>query len=302
MMMPNFLMIGAAKAGTSSLYAYLRQHPEVFLSEVRECDFFALEGQSPSFSGPGDRVAFRRYVTTLQAYQGLFRRAGERPAVGESSDLYLYSPLAARRIRHYLPEAKLIVVLRNPVDRAHSQYKHLVRDGREPLPAFEEALEAEETRIRDGWHPIWHLRARGFYAAQLTTFLELFPREQLAVHLYEDFEADPLRVLLSIFRFLGVSQDFTPDTSLRYNVSGRPRSRLLHDFLARPLAIKDFFKPLFPASVRHRLRAGLMTGNIVPDRSRVSPATRQVLITHYRDDVAKLQSLIQRDLSHWLSV
>jgi hypothetical protein len=298
--MPNFLMIGAAKAGTSSLYAYLRQHPDVFLSEVRECDFFALEGERPSFTGPGDGIAFRRYITTVDRYQKLFRRAAERRAVGESSDLYLYSPVSCERIRRYLPDVKLIVVLRNPVDRAYSQYKHLVRDGREPLATFEQALAAEESRIASGWHPIWHLKARGFYSAQLAGYLDVFPRDRIAVHLYDDFVAEPRRVLRALYEFLDVDPGFAPDMSLRYNVSGSPRSRLLHAFLARPLAVKDAVKPLLPAPVRHRLRAKLMNRNIVPDRSSISRDTRQALVALYREDILRLQALINRDLCHWL--
>jgi hypothetical protein len=299
--MPNFLMIGGAKAGTSSLYAYLRQHPQIFLSEVRECDFFTLEGQRPNYNGPGDRIAYRRYITTLEGYQRLFKPATGRPAIGESSDLYLDGPGTARRIRHYLPEARLVVILRDPADRAYSQYKHLVRDGREALPTFEHALDAEEKRIADGWHPIWHLTARGFYAAQLEPYLELFPREQISIHLYDDFVTDPPALLRVLFQFLGVDPTFRVDMSLRYNVSGTPRSKLLHSFLARPLAVKDLFKPLLPARFRHRLRARLMNRNIVPDRSRMSPDTRKALVELYREDVLRLQSLIGRDLRSWLA-
>lgn len=299
--MPNFLMIGGAKAGTSSLYAYLRQHPQIYLSEVRECDFFAFEGQQhPSFFGPGDQIAYRRYITAIDRYQSLFARAGDRTAIGESSDLYLDDPGAARRIRHYLPDAKLIVVLRNPADRAYSQYKHLVRDGREPLPTFEQALAAEPERVANGWHPIWHLQARGFYAAQLEAYSDLFPREQISIHLYEDFQHDPQSVLRRLFEFLGVDPSFRADTSLRYNVSGTPRSELLHAFLARPLAVKDLIKPLLPATWRHRIRGRLMNRNIVPDRSRMSPHTRKALTELYREDVLRLQSLIGRDLRSWL--
>jgi hypothetical protein len=300
MTMPNFLMIGGAKAGTSSLYAYLRQHPQVFLSEVRECDFFAFEGSPPAYHGPGDQIAYRRYITDLRTYQLLFRRVGNRPAVGESSDLYLDGPGTARRIREQLPDAKLIVVLRNPADRAYSQYKHLVRDGREPLPSFEQALDAEAERVALGWHPIWHLTARGFYARQLEAYLELFPPRQIMVQLYDEYVADPLAVLRTLFEFLGVDPKFQPDTSLRYNVSGTPRSALLHAFLARPLAIKDALKPLLPAPFRHRVRARLMHRNIVPDRSRMAADTRKRLNALYHDDVLRLQSLIGRDLGAWL--
>ncbi len=300
MTMPTFLMIGGAKGGTSSLYAYLRQHPEIFLSAVRECDFFVLEGQTPSFRGPGDQIAFRRYITHLDRYQALFTGAGDRPAVGESSDLYLDGQGAAGRIYHYLPEAKLVVILRDPAERAYSQYNHLVRDGREPLPTFEQALDAEETRIASGWHPIWHLKARGFYAAQLQEYLDRFPAEQISVHLHDDFTQDPWAVLRALFRFLGVDPEFRPDTSLRYNVSGTPRSRLLHALLAQPMAVKDVFKPLLPAAFRHRVRAKLMNRNIVPYGTTMAPATRAGLIELYRQDILRLQGLIQRDLRAWL--
>jgi hypothetical protein len=299
--LPNFLMIGAAKSGTSSLYAYLRQHPQVFLSEIRECEFFALEGQTLDFKGPGDRIAYRRYVTTLENYQALFKRTGNRAAVGECSDLYLYSPAAAKRIRHYLPGAKLIVMLRNPVDRAHSQYRQFVRDGREPLRTFEEALAAEETRIASDWHPHWHLKTRGFYSSQIETYLGLFPREQLAIHLYDDFESNPSSVIQALFSFLEVDPTFVPDMSLRYNISGTPRSRLLHAVLARPLALKDLLKPVLPASVRHRVRARLMNRNLIPERTKMAQETRSALTSLYRDDVLRLQALIGRDLSGWLT-
>jgi hypothetical protein len=299
MTMPNFLMIGGAKAGTSSLYAYLRQHPDVFLSEVRECDFFVLEGGTPRYSGPGDHIALRRYVTTLDQYQALFEGASGRRAVGESSDLYLDGDGAAERIRRHLPEARLIVILRNPVERAYSQFKHLVRDGRETLPTFEQALAAEEQRAANGWHPIWHLAGRGFYAGQLQKYLDLFPREQLSIHLYDDFVADPPKVMRALFEFLGVDPAFPVDMSLKYNVSGTPRSQLLHSFLAQPLAVKDVFKPLLPAPFRHRVRAKLMNRNIVPDRSRMSKATRRALTARFREDVLRLEALIGRDLGPW---
>jgi hypothetical protein len=301
MSMPNFLMIGAAKSGTSSLYAYLRQHPQVFLSEVRECEFFALQDQTPHFAGPGDQVAYRRYITTLDRYQALFTDAADRPAVGECSDLYLYSAAAAQRIRESIPDVKLIVMLRNPVDRAYSHYRQFVRDGREPLGTFEEALNAEETRVADGWHPHWYLKARGLYSRQITAYLELFPRDRLAIHLYDDFLAQPEAVMRALFSFLGVEPAFRPDMSLRYNISGTPRSRLLHAVLARPMAVKDLLKPLIPPPVRHRLRAKLMTRNIIPEKARIAPETRRTLASFYRDDLLTLQSLIGRDLSPWLA-
>jgi hypothetical protein len=262
--------------------------------------FFAFEGGAPRFAGPGDEVDVRGYVTELQRYQALFRGAGAAVAVGESSDLYLCSPEAPARIRHYVPHVKLIAILRNPVDRAYSGYRYLVRDGREPLGSFEEALDAEAARVAANWEPIWFHARRGFYAAQLKRYFELFDRSQIRVYTYDEFVGSPLGVLRDIYRFLEVEESFVPDLSLRHNVSGTPRSRLLHAVLARPSAVKDAVKPLVPAPLRRRIRAVLMHRNIVPDGPKLAQKTRERLIHMYRDDVLELQSLTGRDLSGWL--
>jgi hypothetical protein len=123
----------------------------------------------------------------------------------------------------------------------------------------------------------------------------------MLIVLYEDFERAPVAMLQRMFGFLGVDAEFEPDVSLRYNVSGRPRSRLLHAALARPNAAKDALKGVLPAVLRRRLRASLMAKNIRRDDSRLAPETRRALVDLYRDDIRRLERLIQRDLSHWLA-
>lgn len=303
MTMPNFLIIGAAKSGTSALLAYVQQHPQIFTSPIKETGFFALEGETPSFAGPGDGPSNSRFITDLDRYQSLFRRANGAIAIGEQSDLYLSSSKAPARIRHYLPHAKLIAILRNPVDRAHSAYRHMVRDRREPLASFEEALRADDTRVAANWHPIWHLKSRGFYYVQMKRYFDLFDRSQITIYTYDEFEADPAVVLQDIFRFLEVDPSFTPDVSVRHNVGGTPKSRLLHEMLVSRSAVKDAIKPFLPQAARNRLiklKSTLLESNTTRSGSKLSPETRRSLIELYRDDVGKLESLIDRDLSHWL--
>jgi hypothetical protein len=300
-MMPNFLVIGAAKSGTSATYAYLRQHPQVFASERKEPGFFAFEGQRAMFTGPGDRKYNRGCVTDLERYRQLVRLAAGNVAVGEASTVYLYSPEAPARIRRHVPDVKLLAILRNPVERAYSGYRYLVRDGLERLPSFEAALDAEDDRIRSNWQHIWHHKRLGFYHEQLTRYRDLFPPDQLAVFLYEDLVAAPVQMIQQMFEFLGVASDFTPDVSLKYNVSGTPRSRLLHAALARPNAAKDVVKAFLPAAMRRRMRADLMARNIRPSIPPLAAETRRYLVELYRDDTRKLERLIERDLSHWLA-
>jgi hypothetical protein len=299
MTMPNFLVIGAGKSGTTSLYHYLKQHPEIYMSPIKEPKFFALEGKTPDFRGPGDEVHMnRKSVTDVGAYRALFSGVTDEKAVGEASTLYLYSPEAPARIRHHVPHARLIAILRNPVDRAFSSYLHCVRDRGEPLGDFARALREEEGRIEKGWGPIWHYKNAGFYSAQLERYFDAFGRDQIKVFLYEDLKGDPAGVLRDIFRFVGVDDTHLPDFSLKHNISGVPRSRLVHELLNKPNPIKAAFRPLLPAKLRKRFNHNLTGRNLL--RPRLSPEVRGRLIETYAEDILRVQELIDRDLSRWL--
>lgn len=304
MTMPNFLIIGAAKAGTTSLYLYLGQHPQVYMSSIKEPHFFALEGEDLDFRGPGDREALSRMVVinNVEAYRSLFEGVSGEKAVGEASAMYLHSEKAPGRIRYYVPEARLIAILRDPVERAYSSFLHMRRDGREPLSDFAQALEAEEGRIRDGWAPNWHYKRTGYYHEQLSRYFEVFGREQIRVYLYEDLKTDPLGMLRDVYGFLGVDDAFVPDVSMRHNVSGVPKNERLHAFLLRPHPVKTALKSFFPKKLRRRLVPGSL--NALRNWNLVKPPfpeeVRRELKETYREDVLRLQDLIGRDLSSWL--
>ena len=305
MTMPNFLIIGAAKSGTTALYNYLGQHPRVYVTRKKEPKFFALEGKRLDFRGPGDLEANRFSVTGIEAYRALFRGVSNETAIGEASPLYLYSADAPTRIKRYVPTVKMIAVLRDPAERAYSQYLHLVRDGREPIDDFARALQAEESRIRDNWAFGWHYKRVGFYHDQLERYFDTFGRGQVKVYLYEDLETDPVGMLKDVFRFLDIADDFVPDMSVRPNVAGIPRNRSLHTLhalLVKPHPIKTALKPLFPEALRRRTVKRLLDG--IRSRNLVKPPfpaeVRRHLIETYREDILKLQALTQRDLSNWL--
>lgn len=300
MEMPNFLVIGAGKAGTTALYEYLDQHPQIYMSPVKETNFFALEGEQANFRGPGVRERINSWsVTDIEDYQALFGRASGETALGEACPLYLYSPKAPGRIQHHVPNAKLIAILRNPVERAYSAFTHLIRDGREPFNNFARALEEEETRIADNWPWIWHYRQVGFYHEQLSRYFDIFDREQIKIYLYEDLKAEPMNVLPDMFRFLGVDAKFTTNVSTKHNVSGIPKSKALHSFLMTANPIKEGIKPLVPTKLRRRMVLGVRNRNLA--RSPQLPAeSRRLLMDVYRDDILRLQDLIQRDLQSWL--
>ena len=301
MVMPNFLIVGAPKAGTTALYQYIKGHPQIFMSPQKEPRFFAIEGEEIDFRGPEDMTKCR-YVTDLETYQKLFKNVSNEVAIGEGSTWYLYFPKAAERIKHYLPDVKLIAMLRDPVARAYSNFSGLRREGVEPLEDFTQAMAAEKERIENNWSPAWHYQQKGFYYPQIKRYFELFGKNQIKIYLYEDFKANSKNVVQDIFRFLGVNDTFVPDTSQKHNVSGTPRSKALHRFLKQSNPLRGFMHSLVPAQFRQRVKTSLINLNLQNKSQPLSPEVRKEFIEVYREDILKLQELIDRDLSQWLKV
>jgi len=308
MPLPNFFMIGAAKCGTTAITEYLKQHPQVFISPRKEPFYFMLNDQPPTYAGPGDLdVIEPMAVHDWAAYQALFDGVRDEIAIGEATTHYLYVPEAAERIHQVAPDAKIIVFLRQPVERAYSSLMHMVRDDREPHDDFEQALTDEAQRIRDNWEPIWHYASASYYHDGLKRYYDLFGPDQIAVYLFDDLKADSEGLIRSIYRFLGVDEGFTPDTSIRYNVSGVPKNRALHAvqtaLLSRDNPVKKMIKPLLPKRMRHAALHGVV-GQIRQrnfEKRHLDPALAHRLLDSYRDDILKTQALIGRDLSHWFA-
>jgi hypothetical protein len=304
MTMPNFLIIGAMKSGTTALYYYLEQHPQVYMSPVKEPNFFAFEGEELGSRRPGDRKAIgHASITNLEDYRALYARATDEKALGEASHSSLYSPRAVERIKHHVPNAKLIAILRNPVDRAYSHFLHSLRTGTEPLSNFAEALRdeasgARKASRRQGYFDI------GLYGEQLRRYFDAFGRDQVRVYLHEDLNSSPHETMRDIFRFLYVDDSFVPDVSLRRNVSGFPKNKTLDKYLRRPYPVKRVLKLYLPGAVRWRLSVSfdaLKTRNLI-EPPKLQPELRHQLTEAYREDVLKLQEVIGRDLSAWLEV
>jgi Sulfotransferase domain len=291
MTMPNFLVIGAMKSGTTALYYYLEQHPEIYMSPVKEPNFFSSQVQENAADT----------VTHIGTYQHLFRGASGKKAIGEASHSYLYEPQAAAEIRRHIPEARLIAILRNPIDRAYSHFLHMVRSGTEPLDDFAQALQEEGVGLHKE-RTFQDYIGRGLYYDQLQRYFRTFPREQIRIYLYEDLSDAPIRTVQDAFRFLKVDDSFVPDVSLRRNVSGHPKYKILDGLLRRQSRIKHAAKLYLPARMRWRLSKAfddLKTRNLVAPPPIQSEVRRQ-LIRVYREDILKVQDLIHRDLSGWL--
>ncbi len=298
-MMPNFLIIGAAKSGTTSLYEYIKQHPSVFLTELKEPRFFALEDQVLDYKGPARNINHRS-VTRLSDYHALFNTVADETAVGEASTIYLYDQKTSSNIKRHIPNCKLICILRNPVDRAFSSYSHLVRDGYETL-SFEEGLAQEKVRIEENWPHLWHYAKGGFYYEQVKRYVDDFEAGQVKIYLYEDLLHRPQWLINDVFQFLRIDTSFQPDTSRKSNISGSPKRKFVSQMLATDNWAKTISRLLLPKSTRAKIYKFVKQQNLGKADS-ITVETREMLTQLFRKDIIALSALIQRDLSHWLMV
>jgi hypothetical protein len=297
--LPNFLVVGAAKCGTSSLNKYLDQHPQIFMSKVKEPRFITSQVNPFPLNGPGDHKVEAWYVKKYDDYVKLFEGAENYQAVGEASadTLYFYKG-SIPVIKQYLGDPKIIIMLRNPVKRAFSAYQHLVRDLREDL-SFEEGLKQEPERIRNNWELIYHYTAVSMYHDSVKAFLDNF--SNVKIILTEDQEKRPQQVIRDLFRFLEVNPDCDVNTEIRYNISGKPKSQWIHQFffegnMARRLA-QPIARTLFSDETRLRISQKIQEKNLT--RLTINPETKEKLQRYFEEDIQKLEKLLNRDLSLW---
>ena len=287
---PTFLIIGAPKSGTTALYRWLQQHPDVFMPDNKQPHYFA--GIRPDFRGPGD-VAFNRdIVTDRTRYMDLFAPGAGRTALGEASPFYMhYAKAAAPAIRAAFPDCRLVVLLREPVARAWAGYLHLVRDGRE-RGSFRQALDQEAERLARRWEPLWGHKALGLYGEQLSTVLEAFPRDQVGVWLYDEMRADPRRLFAEVCRFIGVDDGFMPNFS-HHNTGGVPRLPGLHRLLVA-MKVPHMAKRLLPEPWAQWVVARYL------QRRPPAPEIASELSSYFAADRALLASLLpDLNLAAW---
>jgi hypothetical protein len=293
-LLPNFLIAGVAKAGTTSLYYYLLQHPEVDIPR-KESFYFAREfyknapGSKPPLYRDKSRIIF-----TEDDYNKFYAHCNKK-AIGEVSTCYAYfHESAVPLIKEKLGDIKIIFILRNPVERAFSAYKHFVRMNAEIL-SFKDALKAEKERMDQHRDFMWYYADVGFYSKQLKAFKNNF--SQVKIFLTEDLEAFPQNTMKEIFQFIEVDNSFVPDTSFRYNEAGTMPSPLLKKTFSNTF-LKSIVKKIIPEkkrmAVKQKLRKPSETIPLLMDAD-----VKASLVNLYHDDIMELEKIIERDLSEW---
>ena len=284
-MKPNFFIAGTAKSGTTSLYQYLAQHPQVGMSSVKEPNFFTTWE-------PDD-------LDSLERYYHLFDNTSGALAIGEASGYFTQNG-AIQRIYRVLPESRFVVVLRDPSDRLFSHFIFHVQIGKINHKTYKMiCLDEKELASYMLTRPQSTI---GLYYRHVKKFLDVFGRDHLKIVWYEDFCSEPLCAVDDVFGFIGVDPTFKPDLSMIHNKTGLPVNRFANhiDSFLRPShhVIKSALRRV-PQKMKEKARR--IIDSSFYDKPAMDPALRSRLVDFYRDDINKLERLVEKDLSHWLN-
>lgn len=303
MNLPDFFIPGAPKAGTTSLYFYLRTHPQIFMPRIKESWFFSFMNNPQEFESPNKFTGVKYFIGD---YAKRYDSAMDGQICGDASPSYLYTyqtTIANLKRVYRDPDQynrlKFIIILRNPTDRAWSQYWTFQRRQEDPLD-FQTAMQSEtiQLRLAKNWQPFYDYVGFGMYFHQVKAYLDEFGKQSVKIFLFEDLQEDPSRVCKDIFQFLEVDSRFQPEHYPRFNPSGEPRNRWLINFLLMPGKLKNALKPFIPWHMRQQMKNWL--GRRMIKKMTLPDNIRQELIEIYKDDIRQLEKLIHRDLSNWL--
>ena len=311
---PDFFIIGAPRSGTTSLYSYLNQHPQIEMSSQKEAGFFHFADQLPDFVGMAGLYGPDLLAESLKRFDRARRLSvvddatyhqlwSDNPGVlarGEATPTYLFDEAAAASIESRLPGSKLIVILRNPADRAYSEYLQALRLGLENRRSLEDALAAEPSDIDEYWWGARRYVRSGFYARNLGRYLAAWPRERVRIYFYEQLYDDVGSLLQNCFAFLGVDPETEIDSSTRHKTGFVPADGLLVSAARSDGVLKRSVRRVLPWSIRRRLYHAIMSREKAEPPA-FSHQTRSALVDAFRDDISRLQQITGRDLGVWLS-
>jgi hypothetical protein len=299
--LPDFFVAGAPKAGTTALHSALAKHPGLCLSPVKEPKFFLTAGPAPAEGGPGDAKTYREHIWRQSDYEALFDRAPAGVLKGESTPFYLYRRDAQFRIKKVVPDAKFIVVLRDPIERAHSNWAHLWSAGLDPIGDFVDACAQEPDRVAAGWADFWRYVDLGRYGGQLEHLYSLFPRENVLLLRYHALVAEPARSLDLACSFLGVEPGVLTELP-RENVTAQPHPSLKYRAIATARRASSAVSALLPGHAGARLNdrlEHLLQQDATPRRP-LTWEQRKALIPAFEADIRLLELVTGEDCGDWL--
>ncbi len=296
---PNFFLVGAPKCATSSMYQYLRQHPDIFLTPYKQPHYFSTD----LWHRHSD---FYDAYMTPEGYLSLYKEAQHETVLGEASEWYLYSSTAAEEIHKFNPDAKILILLRNPVDFLYSLHSQLLLAGEEKFQNFHEALEAtvedrraKGMRVQNRFLFGVEYRKAAQFCHQIERYRALFPPEQIKIVLFDDIKGDPSGSFADICRFLQVDPTFQPDFNV-VNPAKTIRSQTLMKLFWTQSPFKKIITRRLPQTWRLAMSGAVMKlATREQKRAPLNAALRQRLREEFTPEVERLGAMINRDLSAW---
>ena len=292
--LPDFLVIGVGKAGTHSVFEYLRQHPLISLTKMKETSFFVCD--AATIPGPKEYKGqlFTNSINNLEDYLNEFDQKKTATIFGEVCPSYYFYPNAPLNIKHYIPDVKIICILRNPADRLFSNFMYGSEENN--LSLFIDMVNRISV-LKDTDTKFSRWVENGFFYEHLINYYSIFPRENIKIFLYEELVNDPNKLMNDILNFIGLPE-YQFNTALRFNISGKVRFRWFKS-LIKKYNISSSLRNHLPVKTYQRIR--FITEKILfVKKDRMPLVTRRILQDLYREDILKLEKLIDKDLSHWL--
>ncbi len=272
----------------------MQQHRDIVFPKLKEPRYFSSYNLKLPQQGPGDFSVDQKLITNLSTYEDLYREL-DAEWVGDASSEYLYhSKDSAPKMYEVLGDVPVILILRNPVERAFSAYNNLIRDGRETKP-FMEALMAEDERIEGNYDMMWHYKAVGEYSEHVKRYLDTFTKVKILF--FEEFTQNPDEQVKQIFDFLGVKSDVTLDTSTRYSNSGKPKSALISLLTSRNNVVSNTVRRIIMALVPRSILEKVSEKSL--EKSEVPAGARKYLKDYYQKEIMELGRVLDKDLSIW---
>lgn len=293
---PDFIIVGAAKSGTTSIHNYLSQHPSVFMCTPKETNYFSLKDEKFKACLTNVQKSYCNTFVRKQAkYVECFKNSAANQIAGEVSPSYLYADKAPKFIKEALPNCKIIIILRHPVDRAFSNFKHHLRIRVETTSSFKKAILLEKTRIKQKWWWGFHYQKASFYYEQLKRYYDIFPASNILTLFFEDYIKDEQDGVNQILEFIGAEAKELKKKEV-LNKSDLPHSYGLHQFINNE-EIKKIIKTFIPISLGKKINNSLNVLN--KSEKQLSSAFRESLTKQYSEDVKKLEDLIKKDCCIW---
>ena len=305
-----FYIVGAAKSGTTSLYHYLDKHPDVYMSPIKEPHYFCKDIRSENFNRRYQKeVCFDidkylekmvlekkhiAYIDSFEKYSQLFREQINEKIAGEASTGYLYSEVAAEKIYKFNSDAKIVIVLRNPIERAFSHWIMDLRSSNVCRSSFCEAIREDQDSTRKGWGKSHLYIEIGLYHKQVKRYLDVFPREKVLILFYDELRDNPTDFFKKLFNFLKIEY-LSIDVTQRYNSASIPKYTTLNAIMKK-IRLNQLATKYFPESIKKKVKNALSTSD---NLLKLTTDDRANTLSYFEADIMSFEKLIGRDLSAW---